>query len=50
MTTLSIRAIGQRMFEDKTFASTKGGRIFCRTLAHGAFHLGAGSNSNSFTA
>ena len=31
------------MLEDNTIASSKGGRIFCRTLAHGAFYAGARS-------
>ena len=31
------------IFEDGTLASTKGGRVFCRTLAHGTFYAGARS-------
>jgi hypothetical protein len=48
MAKLSIRrnwtAYADIIFEDKTLASSKGGgRIFCRTLAHGAFYAGARS-------
>jgi hypothetical protein len=47
MTELSIRRnwtmYADIIFEDGTLASTKGGRMFCRSLAHGAFYAGARS-------
>ena len=47
MTKLSIRRLwtlyADIMFRDNTIASSKGGRMFSRTLAHGAFYAGARS-------
>ena len=47
MTKLSIRrnwtAYAEILSEDETLASSKGGRKFCRALAHGAFYAGASS-------
>lgn len=42
-------AYAEILFEDKTFASTKGDRIFCRTLAQGAFYAGASSSRQVLT-
>jgi hypothetical protein len=45
MTTLSIRRLwmlyAEIMFSDNTIAASKGGRMFSRTLAHGASYAGA---------
>jgi hypothetical protein len=47
MATLSIRRLWVMyqdiMSRDNTIATSKGGRIFSRTLAHGAFYAGARS-------
>ena len=47
MTKLSIRRMwtiyADIMFRDNTIASSRGGRAFSRTLAHGAFYAGARS-------
>jgi len=44
MTPLSIRRLwtmyADIMFRDNTIATSKGGRMFSRTLAHGAFYAG----------